>query len=275
MLPMMAVAQPDDFLRRSEVVLSGGAMNYVGDLNNQRLFERPYGAFSAGLRSWLDNRWALRAEVAMGTVAGGEPDFIELRNLSFRSKMLEVAVMGEFTFWPYGGGATDHQWAPYLFAGAGVFHFNPMASYELEAGHIEWVALQPLHTEGQGSLEYPDRRPYSLTQVCIPFGIGFKWRLGKTFSLSAEYGLRYTLTDYLDDVSKTYVGAEVLQNNTTDADMAVRMADRSSEVQPGYVNAAGIKRGDDSLNDMYAYFHLSLGISLETMFGWMRSKRCR
>ena len=31
-------AQSIDFLRNSEVVLGGGAMNYIGDLNNQTVF---------------------------------------------------------------------------------------------------------------------------------------------------------------------------------------------------------------------------------------------
>ena len=43
----------------------------------------------------------------------------------------------------------------------------------------------------------------------------------------------------------------------------------------GYVNAPGIKRGDSSLDDWYACFRITMGVSLETLFGWMRSKRCK
>ena len=150
-----------------------------------------------------------------------------------------------------------------------------MASYSLAEGGIQWAELQPLCTEGQGSSAYPDRRPYTLTQLCFPFGVGVKFRLGKSFSFSAEYGFRKTWTDYLDDVSKTYVGSEVLHANSEDGALAAILADRSGEVVDGYVNAPGIKRGDDSLDDWYAYFHITLGVKLETLFGWMRSKRCR
>ena len=89
-------------------------------------------------------------------------------------------------------------------------------------------------------------------------------------SLTAEYGFRKTWTDYLDDVSTTYVGSEVLLAGVQDGVLAAALADRS-EVP----NAVGIKRGDDSLDDWYSYFNLSLGMNLDMLFGWMRSKRCR
>lgn len=267
-------AQRRDFLGSSEFLLLGGGMNYLGDLNNQSAFSMPRLAGGIGLRYRIDNRWAIRAEASYGSVEC-EKDYIELRNLSFKSDIFELSALAEFNFAPYGPGATEQKWTPYLFGGLAMFHYNPMASYSVAEGGVRWAELQPLCTEGQGSSAYPDRRPYTLTQLCFPFGVGVKFRLGKSFSLSAEYGFRKTWTDYLDDVSKTYVGSDVLLSNSDDGPLAVMLADRSSEVVDGYVNAAGIKRGDDSLDDWYAYFHISLGINLETMFGWMRSKRCK
>lgn len=266
--------QRRDFLGSSELLLFGGGMNYIGDLNSQSALTLPRLAGGLGVRYRIDNRWALRATAAYGSVAC-EKDYIELRNLSFKSDIIEVSAAAEFNFAPFGPGATERRWTPYIFGGIGVFHYNPMASYNTTDAGIQWVELQPLHTEGQGSAAYPERRPYALTQMCMPFGVGVKLRLGKTFSLSAEYGFRKTWTDYLDDVSTTYVSRDVLMSNAADGSMAVSMADRSNEVVEGYYNAPGIKRGDDSLDDWYAFFHVSVGISFESMFGWMRSKRCR
>ena len=268
-------AQHRDFIGRTELLFSGGGMNYIGDLNNQSMFGRVHTAYGFGMRCYLDNRWALSGRVNKGEISGGDPDWIELRNLSFRSEIFEVSVVGEFSFWPYGQGSTDHFWTPYIFGGLGLFHFNPMARYAMGNGDEVWVELQPLHTEGQGTIQYPDRKPYTLTQLCMPFGIGFRLRLGKTFSFSAEYGFRKTWTDYIDDVSTTYVGADLLNESGPDGALAAILADRSFEVRDGYVNAVGIKRGDDSLDDMYSFFHISLGVSLETLLGWMRSKRCK
>lgn len=267
-------AQREDFLSRSELLLMGGGMNYIGDLNEESALTLPRPAAGAGIRYRIDNRWSLRVEVSYGQI-GVDEDYNRLRNLSFRSGILEGAVLGEFNFAPFGPGATERLWTPYIFGGVGVFHFNPMARYTLGDGEEHWAELQPLCTEGQGSTLYPDRKMYQLYQFCLPFGVGVKVRLGKVFSLAAEYGFRKTWTDYLDDVSKTYVGSDFLIANSRDGALASQLADRSGEVEEGYVNAVGIKRGDDSLDDWYAYLHISVGISFDAMFGWMRSKRCR
>ena len=267
-------AQREDFLSRSELLLMGGGMNYIGDLNEESALTLPRPAAGAGIRYRIDNRWSLRVEVSYGQI-GVDEDYNKLRNLSFRSDILEGAVLGEFNFAPFGPGATERLWTPYIFGGVGVFHFNPMARYTLGDGEEHWAELQPLCTEGQGSTLYPDRKMYQLYQFCLPFGVGVKVRLGKVFSLAAEYGFRKTWTDYLDDVSKTYVGSDFLIANSRDGALASQLADRSGEVEEGYVNAVGIKRGDDSLDDWYAYLHISVGISFDAMFGWMRSKRCR
>lgn len=271
--PLPLQAQRQDFLSRGELTLCGGGMFYIGDLNNQSAFSLPRLGYGIGLRERLDNRWALRVGVVVGSV-GCDEDYLVRRNLSFRSHVYELSAMAEFNFRPFGPGATESQWTPYLFGGLGIFHFNPEAQLTYTDGSTEWVELQPLCTEGQGTSAYPDRRQYARLQLCLPFGMGVRWRLGKTFSLSVEYGFRKTWTDYLDDVSTTYVGADLLRSNVIDGDLAARMADRSSEVEPGYVNAPGIKRGDDSLDDWYSFVNLSVGISLETLLGWTRKTRC-
>ncbi len=91
--------------------------------------------------------------------------------------------------------------------------------------------------------------------------------------LTVEYGWRKTWTDYLDDVSTTYVAPSSLGGGS-EGGMAATLADRSGEVEPGYVNAPGIKRGDDSLNDWYSFFNVSFSFSAEMLFGWMRGKTC-
>ena len=264
-----AMSQPDDLLSRSELVLRGGGMTYIGDLNNQSAFGQVNLAGGGGWRVRLDNRWSLRVEGAYGTLEA-DHDWLEKRNLSFRSRLTEGGVMAEFNFRPYGSGATDYQWTPYLFAGVALFHFDPQARYVDARGDTLWARLQPLCTEGQGTTAYPDRHPYPLTQVAMPFGMGVKLRLGKHVSLTAEYGFRRTWTDYLDDVSTTYVGSTLLQKEVNEGNLAAQLADRST-----VPNQPGIKRGDDSLNDWYSYFNISIGVNMNTLFGWMRSKRCR
>ena len=258
------------FLRQSELGVMVGGMNYVGDLNHQHLNGAVHPAAGLFGRYRMGERWAATASVAYGRVVGGDPDIDRLRNLSFRSHILEAAVRVEFSFVPFGGDGYSFRTSPFIFVGVGFFHFNPRALYRNPATDgEEWVDLQPLHTEGQGSEAYTNRIPYSLMQMTVPFGLGFKIALSKDVTLAFEYGYRYTWTDYLDDVSTTYVGSEVLGDG-----LSAAMADRSGEVEPGYVNAVGIQRGDDSLNDAYAFFNVSLTVSMETLFGWLRSKKC-
>ena len=88
----------------------------------------------------------------------------------------------------------------------GLFHFNPF-TYDKENNK---TYLQPLSTEGQGLKEYPGRKKYSLTQFCLPVGGGWKWNINENWDISYELGFRILFTDYLDDVSKTYVNLNVL-----------------------------------------------------------------
>ncbi|MBQ2511570.1 MAG: hypothetical protein II531_05370 [Bacteroidales bacterium] len=265
--------QHESFLRRSELIVGGGGMGYIGDLNEQSALGIPRGGVLVGMRTRFDNRWAMRWQLAYGSIASPDDDVIVLRNLSFRSTLWEFSGVAEFNFVPFGNGS-GRLWSPYIFGGFALFHFNPETSYIDADGNRQWVELQPLHTEGQASSVYPDRQPYSLFQLSLPFGVGVKFWAGKIFSLTVQYGFRKTWTDYLDDVSTTYVEPEAFGTGA-DGALAQQLADRSGEVVPGYVNAPGIKRGDDSLDDWYSFFDISIGINMETLFGWMHKTRCK
>ncbi len=49
--------------------------------------------------------------------------------------------------------------------------------------------------------------------ISIPFGAGIKYSLNERFNIGFEILHRYTNTDYLDDVSKTYVDPSVFPAN--------------------------------------------------------------
>ena len=262
-------------LQRSEVGLSFGGMNYLGDLNDQSMLGRVNMAGGVSLRYCYDSRWSLALGGSYGHIEGGNPDVIRRRNLSFRSSLIEGSLRAEFYFFPYGlVVSSQRRSTPYIFCGIGLFKFNPQAMVvDPATGETEWYDLQPLGTEGQGTAAYPERQKYQLIEVSMPFGFGYRWRLSPSMHLTVEYGWRKTWTDYLDDVSTTYVGAELL-NGTSAGSMAAVLADRSGEVEPGYVNGVGIKRGDDALCDWYSYFSVSVSFSAEMLFGWMRGKVC-
>ena len=106
LLPLAAVAQRDDLLSRSELVVAGGGMNYLGDLNDQSAFGEVHAAFGVGVRCRLDNRWSLRFGGAYGGISASE-DCIAKRYMTFRSRIYEGSLVAEFNFRPYGPGATE------------------------------------------------------------------------------------------------------------------------------------------------------------------------
>ncbi len=265
LIPLLAHSQT---LRKDvEIGAMLGAMNYIGDLNSQSAAGKMNIAGSALLRYDFHSRWAVQFGFAYGNIEGGNPDAIEKRNLSFRSHIIEGSLTVQFNFVPYQTGAYAKRFTPYMFAGIGVFGFNPKTLY-----NGNWYELQPLCTEGQGLSQYPDRKPYSLIQLSVPFGLGFKCRIGRYFTIGAEYGFRKTWTDYLDDVSTTYVDGELLTANTEA--MAAILADRSGEIDLDHAYAPGTQRGDDSLNDWYAFFGLSLTVKLNVFDAFRKHQRC-
>lgn len=254
-----------------ELGLAVGGTNYLGDLNNQSMFGTLHWAGSAHYRYKFNDRWALMAEGTYGQLEGGNPDVVPSRNLYFKSELWEAAIRVEFNFFPFGMSGRQACWCPFLFGGIGLFHFNPMAQYtDVATGETGWVELQPLGTEGQGLPQYPDREPYSRLQPSLPFGLGVKYRPSKYLVFSVEYGYRKTWTDYIDDVSTTYVDPNLLSRE------AAAMADPASVTgaKSNTSHAAGIKRGDDSLNDWYASLNVSMSVSMEFLLRWMLKKRC-
>ena len=63
---------------------------------------------------------------------------------------------------------------------------------------------------------------YSLHQIAIPVGVGFKYELSQMITLRAEYVYRILNTDYLDDVSTSYINLTVYSNYFTGSKLTIR-----------------------------------------------------
>ena len=138
---------------------------------------------------------------------GGAEMFRKDRNLDFRSNLTEAYIATEIyptvLLEKYDG--LLHKLRPYGIMGVGVFHFNPQGKYIDPNGNVSWVDLQPLRLEGQAMAEYPSRKPYTLTQLMIPMGFGLKYYFKENVYVGFEILHRKTFTDYVDDVSTTYI----------------------------------------------------------------------
>lgn len=228
-------------------------VNYFGDLNPwtqyvgaDPKFTRP--SFMIHATRKFGRRIHVRANFGWARLRGD--DFISAavfkpehqpryaRNLHFRNDVKEFGITGIFDIFPSARRTVVRtksprargrmirervRWTPYVFAGVGLIIHNPRAKTPESLGG-EWVALQPLGTEGQQTGLPQYQAPYSLVQPVFPVGIGVRWKLNQRIDIGVEMGLRFTLTDYLDDVGGNYPIAADLQS-----DLARTMSNRTLE----------------------------------------------
>lgn len=187
------------------------------------------------------------------------------RSLQFRSKITEVALLAELhprqiiNLW-FGRDVPPPILSPYILAGAGYYAFNPQAKL-----NSNWIDLQPLSTEGQGFIEYPNRKIYKLKQINIPVGLGFRFDISNAFNLRLEYLHRFLKTDYLDDLSTRYINPALFSKYFTGTQLsnALALNDRRSKFNSDYpVNPTGGQiRGNPTDNDSYFTMNIKAGFT--------------
>ena len=65
--------------------------------------------------------------------------------------------------------------------------------------------------------------------ICFPIGIGIKYSINQSLNLSFEIAHRFTTTDYIDDVSTTYIGIDKFPSPNGQPSLAYLLQDRSYE----------------------------------------------
>ncbi|MDP4267178.1 MAG: DUF6089 family protein [Bacteroidota bacterium] len=256
---------------RREIILGAGATNFLGELgganqigtNGIRDFDlyatRP--CFMLGAEFKLKEFLSFRNQLSLGYLNGNdkytEEPFRKNRNLNFRTPIVEFSTQLAIFMTAEREG---HRYrikglkgwkyiniTSYVFAGFGLFYFNPQGYY-----NGSWHDLKPLSTEGEGIVS--TRKQYSLIQPCIPIGIGIKRNVTRYWSVGLEFGIRKTWTDYIDDVSKTYVDPNLLRS--TKGDLSANISNPNLGLKPGST-LPGLERGDPSQNDSYMFMMLT------------------
>ena len=236
-----------------------GISQYNGDLTQQAVsLKRIKPALGFNVRYNSGDLLDIKVGLLFARVGADDKDNnrkdYQARNLSFTTNIQELNVCAEFNLVD----PEVYLQIPYVFAGIGVFHFNPF-TYDNEGNK---TYLHPLSTEGQGLPEYPSRKPYSLYQFCIPFGAGFKIKTTEKWQLSYEFGYRYLITDYLDDVSKTYADPAAFPPNPDGSpSIAFLLQDRSYETGTP-IGVKGQQRGYSQNKDQFttALFYISFNL---------------
>lgn len=245
-----------------EAGVMAGVSNYYGDLTQDYVVPgTSHPAFGGFLKYNMSYTMGIKLDVYHGTISAADSNSNRsnqlLRNLSFSSPVTEVGLTFEYYYPGFYPKKLQRPLSPYVYAGIAGFHFKPEAFYE-----GEWYDLQSLGTEGQDINSLDFREPYSLYELAIPIGIGVKWAMTERWNLGLEYGARWTFTDYLDDVSRTYVDRNTLiEFNGIDA---YNLSNRTGEVLFGEPIDYSLNdfRGDPTNNDWYMF----LGITLSRNF---------
>jgi len=235
------LADAQSFYRRNrktgyQLTLGIGTASYHGDLKQNQINLDAKPTVSGAIEFPIKGRFNLRGEATWYKISSDDKDEEQsgrpfTRNLSFKSSNFEFAALGVFQITPTGPRPRTNL-TTYLLGGIGGTLYNPKAEYNGED-----YKLRPLQTEGED---------YGKIALVLPVGAGFNYRINYDWSLGLEAVYRFTTTDYLDDVSKVYLGVDAFPNGS----IAQTLSDRRPEIglEPW---PAGHIRGNSSDNDGY------------------------
>lgn len=252
----------------AEIGIGVGAGHYFGDLNATTKLSRPGQSatlyFRKNLGSYIAARASLTyAQLGFADSLNTQNSVMRNRNLSFASSVWEVALQGDFNFFRFVPGDPGASFTPYITLGMGIFGYNPYTEWQQQRYYFRELSIG---TEGQNSTLYPDRKMYGTTAYSIPFGGGIKYALyGGRMNIAFEVLHRFTTTDYLDDVSSTYVDPAAFPKPPGGVSLSQVLSDRSGELGITPIGLPGRERGNGSRQkDQFVTALLSISFNLST-----------
>ncbi|MES2650079.1 MAG: DUF6089 family protein [Bacteroidota bacterium] len=245
--------------QRVDIDVFGGMANYQGDLQAQFFtFKNTKAAYAMMVKYGITNKIYIRTGLSFASLAAFDANNLEKnrpRNLDFQTKLQEYSLGLEYRFI----NPENFKVTPYVFVAGGVFHYNSYTIYNI-GGKMEKVYLKPLSTEGQGLAAYPERKPYALTQFCVPYGAGIKWQLNCNLNVGIELRQTKTFTDYIDDVSTSYVDQDALRDAR--GQVAVDLAFREDEFNGKPYPSTDQPRGNPVQGDLFYFAGVTVGLKL-------------
>ena len=161
----MAASAQDEPEYKMEIGAGVGLVSYVGDYNSNPLKGmQPWLALVAKYR--LDPRVAIAFDLGTGKLKGKAETITN--GYEFSHNVTEADVQLEYNFWPYGTGNEyrgARRFTPYIAAGLGTTIYGG---------------------------------PEKGATMNLPIGAGIKYKIGNRLNLTAEWAMRFTLSDKLD-----------------------------------------------------------------------------
>lgn len=262
--PSAHTQSQEAIVQEGEFGIGIGGAHYFGDINTRARLNRIKPAATIFFRKTFGNYVSARigasfAQLGYSDIYNTHNEYMNRRNLSFNTNVWELALQGDFNFFRFMPGEPQYSFTPYITLGVGVFSYDPYAYLKGEK-----VFLRPLGTEGQGSNlpQYADRKQYSTMGISFPIGAGIKYAINDRINIAFEILHRVTTTDYIDDVSTTYVDPAAFPLNPDGtASQAFLLSDRSYETgEP--IGIPGRQRGNSKQKDQFitAMFHVTFNL---------------
>ena len=170
----------DDPQYRMEIGAGLGMVSYEGDFNGNVFGNmQPMGGVVGKYN--FDPYKTLRLSATYGKLKGSSkdvktyyPDY-ESQPYEFNNSLVDVSLVFEYNFWPYGTGR-DYRGAkrltPYIYGGLGA-------------------------TSVSGGSK-------SVFTANVPIGIGVKYKMTERLNLGVDWGIHFSLNDELDGVKDPY-----------------------------------------------------------------------
>lgn len=269
---LLGVTAPKQtYAQKLEAAILGGVSYYYGDIVNYSFQpESLKPATGMFLRYHISPSFSIRANAMYCRIFGADSNlkysndtkWQKERNLAFYSDIYELSGMLEYNFIAdeNKGRTVRNRFIPYMFAGFGVFSFEPKAIHPITGDPI---ALRPLKLDGSS---------YSPIAYAMPLGAGLRCYLNKNWQVGIEIGMRFTTTSHLDDIdgASLYPNPEMLASD--DARIMVSRNKNSMNPTTQMVpNINGKPRGKiDYITDIY----FINGITVSYRF-WTFSKAIR
>jgi hypothetical protein len=231
------------YAQKWEIGLFAGGANYFGDLAPDIAVTETNYSVGLFFKKNLNQYFSFYFGANQAFITGNDQNFNsqEIRNLSFQTNITEITYQLEFNFLPFSFGLGHKNFTPFTSIGLSVFTYDPKAIY-----NNNLIKLKPLDTEGRSLL---DKKRYSLYQLAIPIGGGFKFNLSEKFIAGINVTFRYTFTDYLDDVSTVYYDVDMLEQEL--GQQSAALSDRSPELHNNAIGFMGKQRGRSDQNDWF------------------------
>lgn len=254
--------------------VSGTFSHFVGDIMPDKYAVTDLGilyGLNASIPFGENEDFLLNFYTLFGNLHSYHQDFLSaVDNLNFATRVAQF----DFSL-TYQYKLLFEIFRPYVRAGVGVMHFNPMGDLRDADGNY-YLYPYPASYQGKGDdmfINYDknyktDLRRlnlygdgnYARTTPIIPLEIGLGFKLGNFFFVRFGYMFTYTFTDLLDNVSgKTAREAQkIYPYEETRSNLNVNYLNYYSNAIAPQERAAALSA--NTANDMYGSFHITLQV---------------